>query len=181
MLPCCVSALSHTFVIRPGDHVIWKSEDQQRAAVIQYVNATERVASIRYSDTSSTELASVLELDPHGTGDLSIVVPHSSLGVRRGDFVFVHREGTTNGLEKPRVPKIGEVEAWVRETPMTTDGHLAGWRREMAEIGAQIATNRRPGLDVGGKVRRPLTEDTSHSWCGEVTGVNMLMIYIFTA
>ena len=67
--------------------------------------------------------------------------------------MFIHREGTTNGLEKPRVPKIGEVEAWVRELPMTPEGHLAGWRREMTEIGAEIATNRRPGHDPEGKVR----------------------------
>ena len=139
------------------------------------MNASERVASIRYSDTSSTELVSVLELDPHGTGDVSVAVPHSSLGVRRGDFVLIHREGTANGLEKPRVPKIGEVEAWVREIPMTSEGHLTGWRRDMAEIGAEIATNRQPGHGAGGRVRRPLKEDTWLSWCGEVTGVNTFM------
>ena len=157
---------------RPGDHVLWKNEDQQRAAVIQFVNAHERVASIRYLDPSSIELASVLELDPHGTHDMSIALPHSSLGVRRADFVFVHRERATNGLEKPRVPKIGEVEAWVREIPITTEGHLAGWRREMVDIGTEIATNRQPGQNPGGKVRRPLNGDSLLCWCGEVTGVN---------
>lgn len=167
-----VRFISH-HCIRPGDHVLWKNEDHHRAAVVQFVNARERVASIRYADTSSTEPASVLELDPHGTTDMSAALPHSSLGVRRADFVFIHREGATNGLERPRVPKIGEVEAWVREIPMTTEGHLAGWRREMAEIGADIATNRR---DTDGRVRRPLKEETSLSWCGEVTGVNIFGI-----
>jgi ubiquitin-conjugating enzyme E2 O len=176
MLFCCPCEVFHFCFIRPGDHVLWKSEDQQRVAVIQSVNASERVASVHYPDTSSTELVSVLELDPHGTGDLSVAAPHSSLGVRRGDFVFIHREGSTNALEKPRVPKIGEVEAWVREIPMTMEGHLAGWRHEMAEIGAEIATSRQPGQGAGGKVRRPLKEDTWLCWCGEVTGVNIFII-----
>jgi len=159
---------------RPGDHVLWKSEDRQRPAVVQFVNASERVSSVRFSDTSSTELVSVLELDPHGTSDVSITLPHSNFGVRRADFVFIHPEGTTNGLQKPRVPKIGEVEPWVREIPMTVEGHLAGWRREMAEIGAEIATNRRPGHGVEGRVRRPLKEDNWLSWCGEVTEVGYI-------
>jgi len=158
--------------MRPGDYVLCRNEDRQCAAVVQYVNASERMASICYSD-SSTELASVLELDPHGTSDLSVGGPHSSFGVRRGDFVFIHPDGATNGLEKPRVPKIGEVEPWVREVPVTAEGHLAGWRREMAEIGAEIATNRgRPGRDTEGKVRRPLKQDSWLIWCGEVTGVS---------
>lgn len=160
---------------RPGDHVIWKSEDQQRAAVVQSVNARERVASIRYLDTGSIELASALELDTHGTSELSNALPQShlsSLGVRRADFVFIHQEGDTNGLEKPRVPKIGEVEAWVREVPVSTEGQLSGWRLEMTEVGSAIATSRRSGQPATALVRRPLKDDTSVLWCGEVTGVN---------
>ena len=173
-----IHLLCYICFLRPGDHVLCKREDYQCAAVVQFVNASERIASIRYSD-SSVELTSVLELDPHGTSDLSVEVPHSSLGVRRGDFVFIHPEEETNGLEKPRVPKIGEVEAWVREVAVTAEGHLAGWRREMAEIGAEIATNRGPGHDTVGKVRRPLKEDSWLSWCGEVTGVSIFVLCSF--
>lgn len=164
---------------RPGDHVLYKNEEQQRAAVVQFVNANERVASIRYIDTGSTDLVSVLELDPHGTSTWATAVPHShsnSLGVRRGDFVFIHREGSTNGVEKPKVPRIGEVEAWVRETPMTPEGVLTGWRREMAELGTNLATTPGPTDHI---IRRPLKEDTSYSWCGEVTKVSPFVMSHF--
>lgn len=162
---------------RPGDHVIWKNEDQQRAAVVQCVNARERLATIHYLDTNTTELASVLELDPHGTSEWvsSGTQSHlSSLGVRRGDFVFIHREGRTNGVSRPRVPKIGELEEWVREVPMTPEGQMSGWRLEMTEIGAELASNRRAASVSASSVKRPLHDDPSSSWCGEVTGVSRL-------
>lgn len=136
------------------------------------MNANERVASIRYIDNGSTELISVLELDPHGTSTLATVMPHThlnSLGVRRGDFVFIHREGSTNGVEKPRVPRIGEVEAWVRENPMTPEGILVGWRREMADIGSNLAATQGAKDHV---IKRPFKGDDSLSWCGEVTNVS---------
>ena len=158
---------------RPGDHVIWKNEDQQRAAVVQCVNAHERLATIHYFDTDITEVASVLELDPHGTSEWANSGPQShlsSLGVRRGDFVFIHREGKTNGLNKPIVPKIGELEEWVREVPVTPEGQMSGWRLEMTEIGADLASNRRTAS--ASSVKRPLHNDHSLSWCGEVTGVS---------
>ena len=173
------AAVSSSFTIlidnRPGDHVLWKNEDQTRAVVIQHVDASERIASIRDPETGSSELVSVLELDAHGASEWAAALPHahlSVLGIRRGDFVFVHPEGQTNGLPLPAVPKIGEVEAWVREAPMTTDGQqLAGWRREMAQIGTDIATKRGGDQIIEEKIRRPRQGEAAFSWCGEVTGV----------
>lgn len=67
-----------------------------------------------------THTASLLELDPHGTYDMTMNDPTISpeeLGVHRGEFVFIHREGTTNGSIMPRVPKIGELESWIQDVP----------------------------------------------------------------
>ena len=116
------------------------------------------------------ELASVLELDPHGTSDLAAVIPQSAsegLGVRRGDFVLIHREGTTNGFKTPSVPRIGELESWVRECPMV-DGQLVGWRKEMSEIGGDIA--RRAETNITKEYQLNL-ESGCLRWIGEVTGV----------
>ncbi|OBZ79709.1 E2/E3 hybrid ubiquitin-protein ligase UBE2O [Grifola frondosa] len=159
----------------PGDHVLWKTEDAKRVAIVQSVNASDRTAQIRLVDTGTIELASVLELDPHGSGDWSAVAPtNDGLGVRRGDFVFIHREGTTNGVEPPTVPKIGEVEAWVREPPLIMNGSLDGWRREMADIGNAIAEHR--GKDPSteeGTIKRAQKNDHSLNWFGEVVDLRL--------
>ncbi len=160
---------------RPGDHVIWKSEGQRRPAVVQSVNAIERTAYIRFLDSGNIELASVLELDPHGTSDS----PVEGLGLHRGEFVFIHKEGTTNEAVKPMVPRIGELEAWVRESPVmhvNENGQLGGWRREMAEIGNDVAQRRgRDNSVEEGKLRRrPPPGDTSLNWFGEVVDVSFI-------
>ena len=106
---------------RPGDHVLWKNEDGRRFAVVQSVDPDARTAKLHLEDSNTTELAPILELDPNGSGDPSQNDPTTAFdgfGVRRGDFVFIHREGTTNGCVKPRVPRIGELEPWVRELPI---------------------------------------------------------------
>ncbi|KAI9445331.1 hypothetical protein H4582DRAFT_2071007 [Lactarius indigo] len=160
----------------PGDHILWKGEDEKRVAVVQSVNAVDRTATIRFGDTGAIELASVLELDPHGTNDWSAVAPTSfdGLGVRRGDFVFIHREGTTNGLEKPKVPRIGEVEPWVREAPIVhADGHYGGWRKTMADIGMNIAHRRESDHIVEGRIRKPGPDNTSLNWFGEVSNLGL--------
>ncbi|KAI0815073.1 hypothetical protein BC629DRAFT_1469034 [Irpex lacteus] len=158
----------------PGDHVIWKSEGQRRPAVVQSVNAIERTAYIRFLDSGNIELASVLELDPHGTSDS----PVEGLGLHRGEFVFIHKEGTTNEAVKPMVPRIGELEAWVRESPVMhvhENGQLGGWRREMAEIGNDVAQRRgRDNSVEEGKLRRrPPPGDTSLNWFGEVVDLRL--------
>lgn len=100
----------------PGDFVRWKNEDETRVAVVQSTHAQNRTARVMWYDPASPntpqhEVVSVLELDPHGPSGAE------SFGVRRGDFVFLHRPGTTNGAQLPAVPRIGELEDWVREPP----------------------------------------------------------------
>ncbi len=131
--------------------------------------------------TGAIELASVLELDPHGTSDWSAVSPsNDGLGVRRGDLVFIHREGTTNGVEPPMVPRIGEVEEWARDPPTVgPDGRLGGWRRDIANIGTRIAENRgKEGSVEEPPFKRPEKGDTSLAWFGEVLDVSVLQTRI---
>ncbi|CAL1695554.1 unnamed protein product [Somion occarium] len=158
----------------PGDHVIWKSEDGQRTAVVQSVNAVERTAQVRFDDTGATELVSVLELDPHGVSDWSAVAPHEEMGLHRGDCVFIHPEGSSNGVEKPMVPKIGELEGWVREMTMDPNGMVIGWRNEMIGLGNAIAEHRGrdPSVEEG-KIRRPQKGHPSLHWFGEVTDLRL--------
>jgi len=109
---------------RPGDHVLWKTDGKNRTAVVQVVHPSQRVAILKLTDVpesaSESEMAPLLELDPHGTHDITTDDPSPSpdeLGVHRGEFVFIHGEGTTNGSVMPRVPKIGELESWIQEVP----------------------------------------------------------------
>ncbi|KAJ7102087.1 hypothetical protein B0H15DRAFT_813134 [Mycena belliarum] len=160
----------------PGDCVIWnRDESEKRAVIIQSVNATHRTASVLIPETGKIELASVLELDPHGTSDgaAMLEIPSDGLGVRRGDFLFVHPEGQTNGSSVPaRVPRIGEVEPWVRDAPFV-DGQLAGFRKEMSEMGASIARRRAAENIVEGPILRPAPDNESLMWLGEVTDINL--------
>jgi|ERR1700722_792898 len=159
---------------RPGDHVIWKGEDEQRAAIVQSVNASDRIALILFPDSSTTDIVSVLELDPHGTADFSVVNSQyisEGLGVRRGEFVLIHSEGTTNGLEKPRVPRIGEVEAWAREPP-EAGGQFSGWRKALTDIGTQIAARRAAGIIEESEILN--ASDSSLEWFGVVTEVSAI-------
>lgn len=139
------------------------------------MNAAERTALIRFIDDGTEELASALELDPHGTSEWASISPVEGLGLHRGEFVFIHKEGTTNGAKKPMVPRIGEMEEWVRESPVahvTENGQLGGWRRSMAEIGNDIAQRRGGDPTVEeGKMRRPQSDDSKLNWFGEVVDV----------
>lgn len=142
------------------------------------MDAIQRTALILFPDTGTIELASLLELDPHGNSDLdAIVSPEASFGVRRGDFVFIHSPGTTNGLVKPRVPRIGEIEAWIRENPFQ-DGHFVGWRKELQELGSSIASQRSTGTLVEKKIQMSTNGENKLSWCGEVAGVCFPSSYI---
>jgi hypothetical protein len=109
---------------RPGDHVLWKTDGKNRTAVIQVVHPSQRLAFLKLTDDPASaeevEMASLLELDPHGTHDVTANDPAPSpdeLGVHRGEFVFIHKEDTSNGSTMPRVPKIGELESWVQDVP----------------------------------------------------------------
>ncbi|KAF8575728.1 hypothetical protein K439DRAFT_1419556 [Ramaria rubella] len=166
----------------PGDYVLHKTEDSKRVAVVQTVNAADRTALIRYRDNNATELVSVLELDPHGTSTTDggpSGQQLDSFGVRRGDFVFVHRMGTTNGAELPRVPKIGELEGWVREIPTIEDKPdgttvISGWRGELHNIGQAIAkargTPESAGRELDGRVKK-MGSVGGINWFGEVTNL----------
>lgn len=113
------------------------------------------------------EVVSVLELDPHGS-DSSLSNPQESFGLRRGDFVFIHREGTTNGCKKPAVPSIGELEAWAYEPPyVEEDGEFTGWRKELDDIGQEIARTRGTDPVPEGVMQRPPL-NTDIDWLGEV-------------
>lgn len=78
------------------------------------------------------------------------------------------------------VPRIGEMEDWVRESPVTQldeSGQLGGWRRIMAEIGNDIAQRRGkdPAVEEG-KLKRPSPNDTSLNWFGEVVDVSASVV-----
>lgn len=117
--------ISHSIDVpnsRPGDHVLWKTEGKSQTAIVQIVHPSQRVAILKLVDApeSAAEMASLLELDPHGTHDMTANDPTTApdeLGVHRGEFVFIHKEGTTNGSVVPMVPKIGELEGWVQDVP----------------------------------------------------------------
>ncbi|KAL4069739.1 hypothetical protein V8B97DRAFT_2008249 [Scleroderma yunnanense] len=135
----------------PGDHVLWKSENQSRVAVVQSVNATDRVAVILCRDTGTLETVSVLELDLSGVGVL---------------------DGATNGFDPPKVPKIGEVEEWIREPPLLSNGELGGWRRTMADLGTKLAAERSSHRLPLHSMKLP-EEDESLIWFGEVTELRL--------
>ena len=139
--------------------------------MVRSVNPIARTAIVRVEGATADERVSVLELDHSGTSEpgQDPTTAFDGFGVRRGDFVFIHKEGTTNGCAKPRVPRIGELEAWVRETPFD-EGLYSGWRKEMNDIGSKLAMDDRAGI-VEPYVNRPASEDTSLHWIGEVTEV----------
>ncbi|KAL5534072.1 hypothetical protein ACEPAG_533 [Sanghuangporus baumii] len=155
----------------PGDHVIWKTEDERHGAVVQSVNASERTAEIAlYS--GRREVVSVLELDAHGAA-ANQSNPQEAFSVRRGDLVFIHREGDTNGCPKPMVPSIGELEPWVHEVPFEEEetGELSGWRKELDRIGRMIAQKDEPAEDD--KIKRPEPGRCEIDWFGEVTNLRL--------
>jgi ubiquitin-conjugating enzyme E2 O len=92
------------------------------------------------------------------------------LGVHRGEFVLIHSEGTTNGLKSPRVPKIGEVEAWAREPLTEVDGIPCGWRKDLIDIGARLAAERAPRDEANPK--QSIANIDAMQWFGEVTDVS---------
>ncbi|KAJ3500529.1 hypothetical protein NLJ89_g9755 [Agrocybe chaxingu] len=156
----------------PGDHVVWKNEGETRPAIVQSVNAVDRTAMILFPDTGKIELASLLELDPHGNSDVNAATGHEEFGVRHGDFVFIHSTGTTNGMEPPKVPRIGEIEPWVREPPFV-DGDFAGWRKELHDIGVEVAAQRGVSYVNEKPIKQPAKGNSQLYWCGEVTALHL--------
>ena len=142
------------------------------------MDAAQRTARITFPGTSVTELVSVLELDVQGTTDEADLLQSAAdgLGVRRGDYVFIHPSDSSNGFEGPRVPRIGEIEPWVREQPYM-DGRLDGWRREMSDLGRMIATTRSPDY-VEGRFLQPTQSQADVGWVGEVVDVRFPSFYV---
>ncbi|KAL0578614.1 hypothetical protein V5O48_003405 [Marasmius crinis-equi] len=168
-----VQAVDVVPYMNPDEYDCWQGPSiflvkrVKRSAVVQSVDAAQRTATVLFDDTGKIELVSLLELDLHGTSDSDPYAQYNmdGLGVRRGDFVFIHREGTTNGFESPRVPKIGELEAWVRENPFS-GGQLTGWRKEMSDLGVEIANRRSTDGSEEGHMLQP---DGTLDWIGEVS------------
>ena len=148
-----------------------------RAAIVQFVNATDRTAVILLTDTRLLETVSVLELDAHGTYDQNGLAAQSmtdGFGVRRSDFVFIHPEGTTNGFESPYVPRIGELEGWIHESPF--DCSLTGWRKEMSDLGTDLAAQRSQYSWQDETMAIPSLGDGRFQWFGEVTAVRGFLL-----
>ncbi|KAJ8702413.1 hypothetical protein PTI98_001127 [Pleurotus ostreatus] len=156
----------------PGDYVVWKGEGQERPVVVQKVNPAERTAMVLFTDTNSTELVSLLELDPQGSTDPEVFGTSDEYGVGQGDIVFIHPEGQTNGHVPPHVPRLGVLEPWAMEAPVY-DEHASnlGWRKEMCTIGSSLVTPRKitpPALMKDSK-----ESNGSLNWLGHVTSLHL--------
>lgn len=146
----------------------------ERPGIVQSVDAVERTASLLFPDTAAIELVSLLQLDTHGNPDQAI---DGGVGVRLGDFVFIHKVGETNGSAGSRVPRIGEVEHWVREQTYDEE-EMTGWRKTMHDIGRNIAAQRGITGQVEKSLHRPVRGSGQLAWCGEVTAVCFLLLLI---
>ena len=127
--------------------------------------------------TPEIQMASLLELDPHGTYDITTSDPTLSpeeLGVHRGEFVFIHEEGTTNGSVMPRVPKIGELESWIQDVPSLYTMQPGGFTDVVYAEGLKIIMtrenlgDRRSTFVPAGVPTRPVL------WFGYVSDVSPL-------
>jgi ubiquitin-conjugating enzyme E2 O len=155
---------------RPGDCVIWKTEDGTTPAIVQSVNARARTADIRIAGQSQNEHVPLLELDAYGSGGAAptAISNFDSLGVRRSDFVFIHAEGTTNGAEKGRVPRIGEMPEWAKD-----HNEMAPWRELMRVKGEELAKSRHTLSPKDHcTVKKADKSDPSFKWLGEVVDVS---------
>ncbi|KAF8338031.1 uncharacterized protein EI90DRAFT_3118487 [Cantharellus anzutake] len=153
----------------PGDFVSAKSDGEPRAAVVQSVDAEDRTARVRWYPPKAKEesiaVVSMFEINPEGS--VSSDLPQS-YGVRRGDIVFLHARDSTNGCDVPRVPKIGELEQWVRHPN-------ASWRQEMMEIGSSAPRWYDPPSRTATElpvVGVAANKDGTH-WVGEVVDLRL--------
>lgn len=156
---------------RPGDHVMWKNEDETRPAIVQSVDAARRTATVLFPDTNAIELVSLLELDPQGSSDTSPLGPDrppDGLGVHRGELVLIHRPGTTNGYTNPWVPKIGEIEPWIRELSLDN----GGWRKQMCDLGTELMRKKETQTVEERNPKISSQANGTCSWFGEVTGAS---------
>lgn len=60
----------------------------------------------------------------------------------------------------------------MREIPtFDNNGQIGGWRKEISDLGAGIASARSKGQVQDGLVQKVEVGDTRFNWFGEVTGV----------
>jgi len=137
---------------------------------------------LRLADTAGGfELASLLELDVHGSSDANpALATVQSFGVHRGDFVFTHREGTNNGTAMPWLPKIGEVQPWVKEDPFAQ--HDGGWRHELWDLGTALSKKRAEKRDWTQRFLTLVPKQSKQlQWCGEVVHVCCRFVCFYSA
>ncbi|KAJ3573658.1 hypothetical protein NP233_g2277 [Leucocoprinus birnbaumii] len=159
----------------PGEYALWKADGEAKNVVVQSVNAADRTAKVLLIDSGVTELVSVLELDRSASDPFLGAYTHvaETLGVNRGDVVLIHRPGTTNGCDKSRVPRIGELESWLREDVEAGLNHNPPWKREMSELGAEVARSRSTWNADDLRFKRASPGDEKYLWFGEVVMLNL--------
>jgi ubiquitin-conjugating enzyme E2 O len=138
---------------------------------VQSVNAKARTAKVRLTGREQVELVPLLELDAYGNSGGAGAPGLDALGVRRGDTVFVHAPGTTNGAEQGRAPRIGEMPEWAK------DNHEdAAWRERMKVVGMEEHQRRMGGPPPREEsfIRKTEKGDATMNWIGEVTDVSRL-------
>lgn len=89
----------------PGDVGVFSGSTPPKVAVVQSMNSKKRTVDLRWygEENAEVETVSGLEFDQHGP-------PPEVYGVRRADCVLITKEGETNGLPIPTVPRLGESE-----------------------------------------------------------------------
>ena len=140
--------------------------------VVQSVNAAERTAIVLLVDNGTKELVSLLELDRSETDPFTSdhTPVADTLGVDISDLVLIHKPGKTNGCADSRVARIGEIESWLREPDVPHDGlsHTSAWRREMLELGVELATTESFGGFDNLDFYKAAPGDERYLWFGEV-------------
>ncbi|KAL4268073.1 UBC core domain-containing protein [Pleurotus pulmonarius] len=156
----------------PGDYVVWKGEGKEHSVVVQKVNPAERTATVLFTDSNTTELVSLLELDPHGSADPELLGSPDEYGVGQGDIVFIHPEGQTNGHTPPHVPRLGVLEPWAMEAPVYGENASnLGWRKELCTIGSSLVTPRK--ITPPGRIKDSKDSNGSLNWLGHVTNLRL--------
>lgn len=144
------------------------------------MNAADRTASLLFTNTGSIEMVILFQLDTQGNPDESADDPGSEgIGVKLGDFVFIHKIGETNACSGCRVPTIGEVEPWVHEHAFDDKDELTGWRKAMHDIGGRIAAQRGNTKLAEMAIQRPVKRSGQLFWCGEVTSVYFFSSHLY--
>ena len=157
-------------------------DDVTNSVVVQSVNTAERTAIVLLVDNGTKELVSLLELDRSGTDPFtSDHTPIAdTLGVDISDLVLIHKPGKTNGCADLRVAGIGEIESWLREPDVPHDGlsHTLAWRREMSELGVELAkTESFCGFD-NLDFYKVAPGDERYLWFGEVIGASQFFLIL---